>query len=177
MTFLEKLKENNPKFNCDYPAFCPNEIGLEDTEECPGGRCLDCWNREMPNTEEVAFTSNYHYEKGLTDAWELAKKIWNGKDNENVEIFGTKFVYEIYQLSPQEVLAKLKAYEEAQIKVGDVIAIDDDRVIITKVIKGEPNTTIYGIEDDGCAICYSDKQFKKTGKHIDIAKILEQIGE
>ena len=136
----------------------------------------DMTNIETIPQEEVMKSA---YEHGLNDAWELVNKLLDiSSDSIKKELFGTVFVTDIMKdYTPQEALAKMKEYKEAQIEVGDVIAIDDDRVIITKIIKGEPCTIIYGIEDDGCAICYSDKQFKKTGKHIDIKAILEQIGE
>ena len=114
------------------------------------------------------------YNKGLNDAWELVEKLWYESD----KILGYVNLNQVLKdYTPQEALAKLKAYEDSKIEVGDVITIDEDRVIVTKVIKGEPCTTIYGIEDNGCSICYSDRQFKKTGKHIDIKSILDSIGE
>lgn len=202
MTFLEKAMEINKTEGGTQTASaiirrnCPYDYGLEESDVCNRvgeEKCFDCWNREMPNTELVKtvtlpmppntdkpFTEKEVYEeagynKGLNDAWKLAEKIWSGKDNENVEIFGTKFVYEIYQLSPQEVLAKLKAYKEAQneIKVGDVVTYAGERCLVLDT-KGD---RVVVLTSDCCILEWHKCDVEKTGKHIELDRLLEQIGE
>ena len=187
MTFRAKLKEEHPEKIDERCAGgcigCPSNYGYEENYDCKGVTCKDCWNREMPNTEQnvvnVGELMDRTYEQGLNDAWELAKKIWCGKDSENEEIFGTKYVYEIYQLTPQEALAKLKAYEEAQskIEVGDVVTTVNGKCpyIVTNVQL--PNTLHVINSRNGYTHQIRIDVCKKTGKHIDISSILEQIGE
>lgn len=210
MTFLKKAKmeqeEKKIKFSSDgMPNGCPYEYGYEEEHCCHAVECEDCWNREMPNTELEKVKEefgkigkaiskatddvykedmNTAYNKGLNDAWELAKKIWCGKDSENEAIFGTKFVYEIYQLSPQEVLAKLKTYETAQeqarleeemkqIKVGNVVIWSGVKALVMDE-DGIGNVALF--TESGCIEDWIDKsKVEKTDKHIDIQNILEQI--
>ena len=176
-------------WNREMPLECPNSTRMT--------------NRKMPNTEPKhtraeetikAFQKEFgvhsenaidkvlekelkkaDYEQGMNDAWELAKKIWSGQDSENVEMFGTKFVYEIYQLSPQEALAKMKAYEEAQSKIGigDVVKYAGNKGLVLYC----PYNKFLVLTHDGWIQEWYDCDVEKTGKHIDIKSILEQIGE
>ncbi len=120
------------------------------------------------------------YNKGLEDAWELAKKLWlptsyGGMDSEEVmKIFGCDY-YAISKLyTPQEALAKLEAYEKSkEINVGDVVeSINTGRIgIITKV---EENGK-YVMFVDGMSGMLAHDDIKKTNKHIDINSVLEQL--
>ena len=124
--------------------------------------------------------SDKTYTQGLADAWELAKKIYDMTCTQIEKIFDVDggFWNVVRKITVEEALAKIEAHEkERGIKVGDEVVIDGEYFIVTKVIKGEPNTTIYGLEKDGEVICYSARQFEKTGKHIDIESLLRQIGE
>lgn len=116
------------------------------------------------------------YIDGLNDAWKLAKKIWNGKDSENETIFGTKFVYEIYQLSPQEALAKMKAYEEAQkqVEIGDIVDWLGVKAVVLDKIDEE---RIYLFDENGCVEEVQIYNCEKLGKQLDIKGFIEQIGE
>lgn len=181
---------------------CPYQLGLE-KETCDGNKtneqCEECWNREMPNTKqnvagmsvipqsEIDAWHNAHesgkaegYEQGSNDVWELVKKIvlkaekggLNYDDFKN--IFGVgDYVSVLEDLTPQEALAKLKAYESAQkIEVGDVVELDGHVFVVNAI---RPDSVLgfdalgefYEAENDKC---------KKTGKHIDIQSILKQIG-
>ena len=121
------------------------------------------------------------YIDGLNDAWELANKLVQNKMNilgdELGKIFdGHMFLEDIFDnFTPQEALSKLKAYEEAQIEVGDVVlACNEVPIVVTNI----SNNMIFGVDTFGLTsarLLFSD--CKKTGKHIDIQSILEQIGE
>lgn len=96
-------------------------------------------------------------------------------------IFGCDYDAVIHRYTPQEALAKFEPYrkEQAEIKVGDVVESNmlnpaPNRLIVTKVY----NETFEGVDSDGYV--YAEKNFKfwkKTGKHIDIASILAEIGK
>ena len=128
--------------------------------------------------EHFGRTKENAYNKGLKEAWELAKKLF-AIDDRSVVFDGHVFVENILNsYSPQEVLAKLKVYEEQkEIKVGDVVRMN--RAEYTYVV-----TTIYsdGIETYYCGVSrngtwFSQRDVTKTGKHIEVETILEQIGE
>lgn len=184
---------------------CPYHYGYEKNLNCmvweSNAECEECWNREMPDTEtkeieycdkcgyikeqceceeekaDVSFTDdllNQGYNKGLNDAWELVKKIY-AIDDRSVVFDGHVFVeYILRAYTPQEALAKLKAYEE-QIEVGDVVEAYEKKFVIANITRTEDATTYFGIARDGMLMC--SEEVKKTGKHIDIKSILEQIGE
>lgn len=153
-------------------------------------------NIEIANICEMAIAyldmvqkDNDRYNQGLQDAWELAKKIAMEKSNggfdsyEIADIFGFNDMDAIFMsYTPQEALAKLKAYEEAQeeIKVGDVVEVKVVNKSIPFVI-----IAIYGERTWGYEIGESEFEIplqditkltmKKTGKHIDIQSVLKQI--
>ena len=146
----------------------------------------------MPNTEpQVAITKDVlelEYNKGLNDAWELVKKIvlkaekggLNYNDFKN--IFGVgDYVSVLEEFTPQEALAKLKAYEEAQIEVGDVVAwtdfADDTFNGVVLDFKDNTDNEVVVFNENGCVDVWKIADCKKTGKHIDIQSILEQIRE
>lgn len=215
MTFLEKAKSDlkDEEFSDDgLPCKCPSNYGYEKEYSCSDVECTDCWNREMPNTEpkadgipvipqsEVDAWHNAHesgkaegYEQGLNDAWELVKKIvlkaekggLNYNDFKN--IFGVgDYVSVLENLTPQEAIAKLKAYEEAQkIEVGDVVfcslVAEDDNDTENKdnygVVTGIYRDHYEILMKNGDTTGFKKENCKKTGKHLDLASILEQIGE
>lgn len=121
------------------------------------------------------------YEEGLNDAWELAKKITlNAEDDFSCdqveEIFGRDSFCVLGELTPQEALAKIEAYEESKaIKVGDVVYADDEPGSFG-VVTWKYNNGIYVMWDDGsCGDETNIEELHKTGRHIDIEHLLEQI--
>lgn len=138
-------------------------------------------NRDI---EDCRSTLERYYEKGLNDGrnevWELAKKLYEMKIEQLQEVFGA-FETELEvmnYLTPQEALAKLEVYEKEQneIKVGDVVTVCGEKGIVVGYLCGLEE---YEVWMDGYGrpqrICKNE--IKKTGKHIDIQSILEQIKE
>ena len=125
------------------------------------------------------------YNKGLNDAWELAKKIVLDVSKGGIaerdmrSMFGEKWTVSdiLKNYTPQEALAKLEAYEkeQAEIKVGDVVTIIGKPVVVTRV--SEDKTKVDGFGIGGFAMTYKYDDCKKTGKHIDIQSVLKQIGD
>jgi len=139
------------------------------------------------------------YRRGLDDAWEAARKICLDKEDggisngELLEIFKVGSDYSaLKKYSASEAVAKLKAYEEKQndkIEVGDEVLWfmkgDDEGcddimdVCAPSVVTMVPNKecddyTI--IESSGAMTVISKEQiYKKTGRHFDIASILEDM--
>lgn len=123
------------------------------------------------------------YQRGLEDAWEAVMKIalMDTETSENVTgYFGLFRIME--NLTPMQAIEKLKAYED---KPSDRIEVGD---IVERYIDGKFDSRgIYLQEEDGYWRClfdtgavlmtfaYPKGQFKKTGKHYDIASILEAM--
>lgn len=134
--------------------------------------------KNEPSCEEVKEA----YDKGLNDAWELAGRLakpveYDGYSRSEIkQIWGTAEYEEVLLSTPQEALAKLKAYEEAhKIKVGDIVRLKEDPAIAIWV------TNVYAYDVEGLDENYvkrdvSLSNLEKTGKHIDIQSILSQIG-
>lgn len=174
MTFKEKLAKEHPesvaeKFQggCDG---CPHKYGYEERWDCSGVPCDVCWNREMPETP-APMTAE--------EAWELAKKLFSEfSESQLNEIFGEWWNFsKLMELSPQEAKAKLEEWENKQIQVGDVCKMMECSCVVTQV--DEIDNQYVVIWDDG----NTDKipfdaplKLTKTGKHIDIQAVLDQIG-
>ena len=197
MTFLEKAKEEIAKLRLStsgIPLICPSHLGLEDEGCPPKMSCEMCWNREMPNTEtkaEILKEVHEHFgteeadigyveglEHGRNEVWELIKKLFEMENDKFREAFPPHtYVSSVMNTyTPQEALAKLKAYEEAQSKVvvGDVVYHDAyGNGIMTREDEDYYNVLL----ENGDSMCFEKGSVAKTGKHIDIADLLKQIGE
>jgi hypothetical protein len=139
------------------------------------------------------------YQRGLDDAWAAARKIvFDSKEGgirllDFPTIFGNGTIQQVFRKnSAAEAIEKLKAYEEKQndkIEVGDEVlwfmkgddeGCDDimdvcDPSVVTMVPNKEcDDYTI--IESSGAMTVISKEQiYKKTGRHFDIDKILEDM--
>ena len=125
------------------------------------------------------------YQRGLDDAWEAARKIvcdeklvWNTL----LHIFNRSNFEGIFgDFSASEAIAKLKAYEEKReeddIKVGDEVKHKSDSVVWKAVciqIDGDGrHMNLMG--HTGAVGYYPVDDFKKTGRHFDIDKILAEM--
>lgn len=116
------------------------------------------------------------YIDGLNDAWELARKIYEMESKEFDKVFReVHYVDVFYHFTPQEALAKLEAYEKSkEINVGDVVEFEDG---IKAVVLDWFDDEIFALfTENGCVQNWNKKSdFKKTGKHIDITSVLEQL--
>jgi transcription antitermination factor NusG len=124
------------------------------------------------------------YQRGLDDAWEAAKKILQMYD---FTVFGLEHdgvfespLNEGQQMTPQEAIEKLKAYEEKQkaddeIKVGDEVEVlnSGSKYLIAWIL----GTSICGFAHDGVTCRLQPSDVRKTGRHFDIDKILEEMKE
>ena len=133
-------------------------------------------------------TENTIVEPGMTaeEAWEISKKLFaDFADHELDEIFGKGWSYpKLMELSPSEAKAKIDGWESKRIHVGDVVYCfadcDDDGWrnneencgVVTGIY---PNTYHVLMKNGDCADFKKD-ELEKTGKHIDIQSVLDQIG-
>lgn len=118
------------------------------------------------------------YTQGLADAWELAKKIYDMTCTQVEKIFGVDggFWNVVREITVEEALAKIEAYErEKEIKVGDVVVIDDD--VNALVIDEISEESVFVLTENGCIETRTKKYLEKTDKKISISDLLRQIGE
>jgi hypothetical protein len=126
------------------------------------------------------------YQKGLSDAWETARKLYNMPHEERMKCLGAIRLFS--DKTPQEAIAKIAAYEEkkkqeedAEINVGDELKGFDERYIVFQrwlnnmAMLFNRKTGKFGIwhlyNADGAI-------FEKTGEHFpEIAEILRKMQE
>lgn len=128
------------------------------------------------------------YQKGLDEAWKAARRIsvieLNGglAGKELMKIYGTMDIHKIYDdNTASEAIEKLKAYEEKQsdkIEVGDEVNWLGDCFVVTRIFQPRNmKEQCDGIDDDGGVYhnVLITKDLEKTGRHFDIASMLEAM--
>lgn len=133
------------------------------------------------------------YEQGLTDAWELAKKIaiptrtqhdaFTAQDLNNIFGVGSGYENVMSKFSASEAIAKVQAYEEqkkadAELKVGDEIEIRAESSIPRMVVTQIDNQYISTVDAKGDTRCFNGNTttFVKTGRHFpQIEELLKQM--
>jgi uncharacterized Zn finger protein (UPF0148 family) len=128
------------------------------------------------DTEEA---ENKAYNRGLNDAWDIAKKIMRMDIVEKDAVFaefGRATYSVILDLSASEAIAKIKAYEDkqkqdAEIKVGDEVTHDGAKFILLNI---DSQTSVYCLDKRGrTPIFASIHNLTKTGRHFpQIAEVL-----
>lgn len=120
---------------------------------------------------------------GMTDeeAWEIALKLYELRNEKLTEIFGYANPYVIMRdFSPKEAKDKIEAWEaEEEIEAGDVVIETSDAGneyigCVTRITSAQDYVRI--IYPDGSTNITLTKKLKKTGRHIDTKGILNQIG-
>lgn len=135
------------------------------------------------------------YQRGLSDAWEAARKIcanWCISDDDLALIFGKgKTIDDIMrEFTATEAIEKIRQYEQKQeeIKVGDVVRVKNAPEIEIWVtdISDEDGGLLSGLAlkkvDDNCDMgdTYANRNiynFERTGKHYDVPTVLEKMRE
>lgn len=119
------------------------------------------------------------YTKGLADAWEAAKRLYDTTHEDRNKIFGLDHscngILDVFErFTVEEVLAKFKAYDDSIVQVGDVVTSGVGKGVVTR----KEGKNIFVMWSDGsCGEDADPKTLHKTGEHIDLAPLLKQIGE
>ena len=147
---------------------------------------------ELINIDEEITQSDEAYQRGVEDGrnetWETAGKIICDETlgmSTLLHIFNRGTLERIFKdIPPAEAIEKLKAYEEKQkaddeIKVGDeVVTIDIDGEKVKGLFPWVITTNnvddrYYGIDCEGRI--RSNSCVRKTGRHFDVEKLLEEM--
>lgn len=126
-----------------------------------------------------------HYQKGLSDAWEAARKIAISEESggltcrEMQRIFCTDETDEIFDMSASEAIERIHQYEQEkeEIKVGDEVIFDGGKYVVLVVDEdGIPEKLL---ESDGYTLTLTtDTRPQKTGRHFpEIAAVLRKMKE
>lgn len=135
--------------------------------------------------DDVQKQVNEAYQRGLDDAWEAARKIVLDRDEggtsivDLTEIFGSCTIQQVFRMyTVSHAVAKLKAYEEKrkaddEIKVGDEVIYIEHKFIVFATETEEHYASLFDV--NGRHASASQSKCKKTGRHFDIPKILEEM--
>ena len=144
--------------------------GVED-----GAKSVENWNER-----EKKLRMDEAYQKGLNDAWDAARKLWEYSATTLKKIFN-KCCYSVVRdilrkYSASECIEKIRKYEQDQkeIKVGDEVEATAGKAVIIEVF-GNGKYVRYMYPDaktgfnDSCSIT-------RTGRHFpEIAKVLRKM--
>ena len=129
------------------------------------------------------------YEKGMEDAWEVAKAVVECNNRWKLDIFDLRNIFGeaanryliISDFSAKEAKEKIDNYiknKNAEFHVGDEVTFCDKKFIVTRIEEDSDNT-LCAIGADGL-ITYFNKfnQLTKTGRHFDeVEKLLKMLKE
>lgn len=132
--------------------------------------------------DEICFADKIvkTYSDGLSDAWELAKKIYDMTCTQIEKIFDVDggFWNVVREITVEEALAKIEAYEKKKgIKVNDIVKVKDENGlgIVTAVC---PTGIVYVLWKDGGCGDYEPCELEKTGRTAEgLEVLLRQIAE
>lgn len=120
------------------------------------------------------------YDKGLNEAWEVAKWLYNNPVNIVEDIFNCEY-WEVYSKhTAQEVVHKIKEYEDEhdEIKVGDEVVYSDKNHprIVTNIFDDAGIIKIVQLSENGKYVVDNIKDIHKTGRHFpQIAEVLAEL--
>lgn len=191
--FIVEIKEvmnsvNGTLYRSEFSTLTFDDYGLDKLEQISATKSEE--TPTLPNDEKhEIITEAYEYaeayNKGLNDAWELAKKIVSNPGEggfsvkELINIFETSLMKNVFnEYSAQEAIEIIEAYEkeQAEIKVGDVVENINTGEAIVLEMRKDGLLNIITLTNGEVRIGWHQDVFKKTGKHIDIQSVLQQIG-
>lgn len=127
------------------------------------------------------------YQKGLDDAWEAAKKLYQFDPSNNKqlceELFDCNFNEMICTISPSEAIAKIKEYDEKQrandeINVGDEVKEKDAGLGVVIRINPYYKELVCVMWLSGGSGYHKKKELTKTGRNFSqIEEVLNKLKE
>lgn len=117
---------------------------------------------------------NAAYRKGMEDAWDAARTLWNTPNRK--EIFGhTTFNTVLTTLTAQKTIEKIRQYEqrqEEQIQVGDEVINRDKKAVVTEIT----DRFVRIMYSNGSGYALFSENMTKTGRHFpEIATVLKKM--
>ena len=126
-----------------------------------------------------------HYQKGLSDAWEAARKVtqvrkYGGYGDCLEEVFGRHRVpWDVFDYSASEAIEKIRQYEqekEERIQVGD--EIETPSGLKGYVVNFTDDELVHYVSSEGRFGTMGTSAVSKTGRHFpEIAAVLQKMKE
>lgn len=165
-----------------------NQKKVDEAYQCGYDKGYDKGYADKTNNDKVGKElAKDIYQRGLNDAWEAARKIVRMSEGDLLNIFTECYpavctaLQVLLKYDASEAIEKLKAYEEKQkaddkIEVGDEVrrksASENERGgIVTK----DWEDSYFIMWTDGSSGKWDKDKVVKTGRHFDIASILEDM--
>lgn len=163
------------------------EPNLEQIRKETYDKCMDkaeilAYKLYSPKIDEA-------YQRGLNDAWEAARKIWEYGTTTLREIFGEGIMRMDYfmKFTASECIEKIRRYEKAQkeeIKVGDEVKSGNEKyIVLQKYLNNidESMVVLFNRRDGEIDKWHlyngNGAIFEKTGRHYEIAEVLQKMKE
>lgn len=136
---------------------------------------------KLANYEDFQESIGKTYDEGLNEAWDAAKRLTNDPCDggfsalEVEEIFGNSDIFKVFnENSVHDAIRKIKEWEErTEFKPGDIVRCGCAVGVVTKD-DGSPCVDI--LWSNGDAWAEMKTELEKTGRTVDIAGFLAQIG-
>ena len=169
--YVHNLEELNSDYINEHYGELQNDAYQRGVED--GAKSVENWNNE-----EKKLRLDEAYQRGLDDAWEAARKIW--QPDIYLRIFKVPMRMDCYtKFTASEAIEKLKAYEEKQndkIVVGDeFVTCTGKRFVVLRVDENGEVDKYFDSEGRTYRMNVKYSSMKKTGRHFDIASILEDM--
>ncbi len=176
----------NNAFNNGYKK-CLEDMEQVRIEAFQEGKKQAKVQAELDVCHDIENVAKENYKAGLSDAWEVTRKIRDMTWKEQREIFGTDIYADIIALSASEAIEKIRQYEQEQkeIKVGDEVKSGDEKyIVLQKYLNNidEPMAVLFNRRDEEISVFHlyngNGAIFEKTGRHFsEIAKVLAKMKE
>ena len=185
-TYTEPLEDTIQKYTVKIARLVMEKEGLKDENER-----LKAENEKMSiKIDAYELCGDQHEEEynqafnqGAEAAWELARKINDMDIYDTEEIFIEAGAFHLGNVLENytypEAAAKVAEWEKAkeEIKVGDVIRINEDSDFYGLVININPESRIAFVVSENRSLSFISLECCiKTGRHIDVDSFLKQIG-
>lgn len=127
------------------------------------------------------------YQKGLSHAWEAARKVVALSTVDRRKVFGSEYMYSILEKhTASDCIEKIRQYEQGEkIVKGDVVRIKsapEVEILVTYADEEYVGGIALTEVDDSCEIGdqFTDiiiHKVEKTGRHYEIAEVLKEMRE
>ncbi|RKI83846.1 hypothetical protein D7V90_08125 [bacterium 1xD42-87] len=136
----------------------------------------------LHNEKELQNRLDEEYKRGLNDAWEIAKEVFDDRNYcaiLNVFEYDSTLAEVIRNHNPIEVKKKILAYKEEQekIRAGDVVQDNNDGTKATILdydaetsLEDERYWMVY--TENRCVESWCENTFTKTGESVDVCNAL-----
>lgn len=136
----------------------------------------------LHNEKELQNRLDEEYKRGLNDAWEIAKEVFDDRNYcaiLNVFEYDSTLAEVIRNHNPIEVKKKILAYKEEQekIRAGDVVQDNNDGTKAT-ILDYDAETSLEDerywmvFTENRCVESWCENAFTKTGESVDVCNAL-----